>query len=373
MKYTQKAFTLVELVVVTTIIAILAATWFIAYTWYIDSSRDTNRQVQLSDIRDGMELYSVTSRLPLPEWSVDISMSGDTFAYQWNLSEAIMSTIGYQWWEDPENATYPVYMLAENKKDFQIMTFLLDTSSQVPIQFDTTVVSAQEYDISSWTLDLTAYLSDDSIINSSQQDLSAMIPNQSCKRILEMWKSSWSDIYTINPTGAQNIRVYCDMETDGGGWTLVWRSVEWWSWNFWWLVTNWSPNNDSVPYSMWPWVKDIEFSEILVSRYSVWKNIELATRLTVDNSVLKNDSTGAFLTQEKKIVYDEGILDSEKLWDHTSMFTYWWNIQSLDSFWFRRTDWIPSPFGLKSSHIDTFQYNETYWAFDNKQWMVFIR
>ena len=28
-------------------------------------------------------------------------------------------------------------------------------------------------------------------------------------------------VYKINPTGSQEIRVYCDMSRDGGGWTLL--------------------------------------------------------------------------------------------------------------------------------------------------------
>jgi hypothetical protein len=38
--------------------------------------------VQLNDIHDGLELYSINSRLPFPEDMIEIQANGETFAYQ---------------------------------------------------------------------------------------------------------------------------------------------------------------------------------------------------------------------------------------------------------------------------------------------------
>jgi hypothetical protein len=48
-----------------------------------------------------------------------------------------------------------------------------------------------------------------------------MVPKINCKKILNSLGSADSGIYKINPSGQKQIDIYCDMETDGGGWTFV--------------------------------------------------------------------------------------------------------------------------------------------------------
>ncbi len=124
--FLNKWFTLVELVVTISVLAILATVAFIWYAGYITNARDSTRDSDLKTLESGLNLYlSKSATYPLPESYTTITASWTTIRYQWLFWKSILSLIDFwnvkQWWgTDPKTKEYYGYVVNSNKKDYQI-------------------------------------------------------------------------------------------------------------------------------------------------------------------------------------------------------------------------------------------------------------
>ena len=127
MKYLNKAFTLVELIVVVTILAILSTIWFVAYNDYLWWTRDTNRISQIKSISDAIQLYNTHNLIPVPDNNVEIRLWTKIIWYQWYAWENILESIEYTWeWLDPKDNNFFTFNITSNRKYFSILSLLED-------------------------------------------------------------------------------------------------------------------------------------------------------------------------------------------------------------------------------------------------------
>lgn len=252
-------FTLVELIVVITIVGILSTVGFVSYSGYLTGARDSNRISQLTKITDSLQVYSATKSLPLPDTQINISVNGTLVAYQGDLWEDVLETIDFaNGGLDPKDDTYFTYYLTSDRNTFQVMgmmeeiasvslrntndAYAVDYTQRFPkvygrqlgvltsnsgtlINTPADKVATTGIDLFTTTGSFIANLSDTSKVTGTGVELRKALTNGSCLRLKESGLSSGNGVYTINPRGTGTIQAYCEMEEEGGGWTLVARSV----------------------------------------------------------------------------------------------------------------------------------------------------
>ena len=267
---TKIAFTLVELIVVVTIIAILSTIWFISFSWYLAGTRDTNRTWQLKALSDALEIYRIKDSLPLPDAKVDVRANWKIMAYQWYIGKNVLSLIQYtESWLDPKDKKYFTYYLTRNRKVFQLMALLEEPSNDnlslwinktyasdysnryiyvkgkklwiitdlynTPIQENSTIVWSGYLDIVKTKEPYKLTVDNSSFVTWTGLTLASFSNNATCKRlkIFEWINNNW--IYTINPTWHDEYKAYCNMKLGWGWWTLIattaddWRNT--WTYN----------------------------------------------------------------------------------------------------------------------------------------------
>ena len=123
MKTNTKAFTLVELIVVISILIILGTIAFISMQNYTKTSRDSVRLSDMSRIKTSLELFQIeAAKYPDPDGSITISYSGSTAWTQWEFWQ-----IGFQSVDkldilpvDPLTEKQYDYSVTNTKKEYQL-------------------------------------------------------------------------------------------------------------------------------------------------------------------------------------------------------------------------------------------------------------
>jgi uncharacterized protein (TIGR02145 family)/prepilin-type N-terminal cleavage/methylation domain-containing protein len=149
-------FTLVELIVVITILAVLATIWFISMTWYATESRDTKRMSDISTINKWLQVYKTRNSLvPEPsETQTAISSGSTNLIVQWYAWESVLAKINVSEVKDPLDNKYYTYSTNTNNTKYQLMALLEnDPSAQSRMKnFHTFANYSNRYIYTKWEL-----------------------------------------------------------------------------------------------------------------------------------------------------------------------------------------------------------------------------
>ncbi len=248
------AFTLVELIVVITIVWILSTVGFVSYSGYLTGARDSNRFSQLTKLSDSLQTYAASKTLPLPDDYVEITSSGseNIIAYQGYVWVDVLETIDYtNGGKDPKDDSYFTYYLTKDRKSLQLLALMEDSTSvalkgnnelyaadyserfpkvygkklwvlvsaddstlNTPVQEISTVINGSGYlDVFHTNNRYKSYIDETSILEWTGAVLKQSIENYSCKRIRETGWSKWNWFYNISPNWYEK-NIFCLMEWD---------------------------------------------------------------------------------------------------------------------------------------------------------------
>lgn len=247
-----KGFTLVELVIIATILIILWVVGVIMFQRNLTDVRDTTRIVDLKNIYESMNSYTWRNNIWLyPNNGITLKKSTLAVAYQWELSQNIADQIQIDGnITDPLTGEYYNFFIDKNFNNLQFLwylenpeytnnifdnfeffpyfqwsdngAFFIDKFTEKSAHYDW-----EDVDISSVWNDYFVVLNNSEIISSSEsltQNIDIILDTGihfSCNELLSNNKNlkGKNGVYIVKQW--QNyVEVYCDMTTDWGWWTV---------------------------------------------------------------------------------------------------------------------------------------------------------
>ena len=121
----NKAFTIVELIVVILVLAVLSTISFLGLKWYSEASRDWVRISDIKTIEKLLEFNKIENwSYPQPLSWTDITYSGSTIWTQWTFSQKNSTKSVNKNLIDPQTGKLYAYSITKNTKEFQLATIL---------------------------------------------------------------------------------------------------------------------------------------------------------------------------------------------------------------------------------------------------------
>ena len=218
MKFADKAFTLVELIVVITILAVLWTIAFVSFQWYAKSSRDSARISDLKSIEKVLALHKIESWFfPNADNSVPVTYlssmiwSQGTFGENARAAVKRISNIPV----DPLTGTEYSYSTTYSKNEFE-----------VGVSFEGQWLSGWGYQVLAWDRLGNSYVSGDYNGQLIQKEIGWVLYILAVPTIINanMWNVRYSDIVdngSFALHGSNNL-------ADSYSWT-VFNPLGWWN------------------------------------------------------------------------------------------------------------------------------------------------
>ncbi|MCP4523433.1 MAG: prepilin-type N-terminal cleavage/methylation domain-containing protein [Candidatus Gracilibacteria bacterium] len=125
MKVSKQGFTLVELIVVATILVILAVIGFASYSDSIPDARDAERKSAITQLKSSLMRYKQERAVyPLATSATGVTLSGTTVVYHGDFDNTIRMSNLDKLLIDPKTKTHYKYSITTNKQEFQIAASL---------------------------------------------------------------------------------------------------------------------------------------------------------------------------------------------------------------------------------------------------------
>jgi len=121
----KKAYTVVEIVVVISILTVLAAIWYVSYSKFIGDSKDVIRITDVTNMNQVLEISFIQNAwLPIPDEWTQITHEWDVVWTQgvfWTGARIFVQNLD-EIPRDPDTWDFYSYSLLRNKKEYEIVT-----------------------------------------------------------------------------------------------------------------------------------------------------------------------------------------------------------------------------------------------------------
>jgi len=199
MKHKNKiqAFTLVELIVVITILAILWTIAFISLQWYASQARDSKRLSDIQNIKTSLELFSLnTWKYPFPDNSNEVTYNLSLLWKQWVVWDNVTTNLSRNLNTkplDPLTEKEYTYSVTHNQLEYELLSIYESDLVSSNTLLNQAKAENRAYPKVDWTYNWVFikitdyYIPTPSIINSEILDSDIVLDNTNIKSQIITW------------------------------------------------------------------------------------------------------------------------------------------------------------------------------------------